>query len=88
MREASMKAKEWSVELYITEDGPDTVAHAVLLSGGQKRTTARGRARRNPADREVPEIGDELAVSRALTILADRLHDVASRDIAELAGPV
>ncbi|TMR04217.1 DUF1876 domain-containing protein [Actinomadura soli] len=82
-----MKAKEWSVELYITEDGTDTVAHAVLFSGSEKKSTGRGRARRNPADREVPEIGDELAVSRALADLADRIHHAASEDIAQLAGP-
>ncbi|MEU8120449.1 DUF1876 domain-containing protein [Spirillospora sp. NPDC049024] len=81
-----MKAKEWSVELYITEDGPDTVAHAVLLSG-DKKTTGRGQARRNPVDREVPEIGDELAVSRALADLAGRLQGLASKDIAQFAGP-
>jgi len=83
-----MKAKEWSVELYITEDGPDTVAEAVLHGESEKKTTGRGRARRNPIDREVPEIGDELAVSRALADLADRLNRVASEDIAQEAGPV
>ncbi|NDU71477.1 DUF1876 domain-containing protein [Actinomadura sp. DSM 109109] len=82
-----MKAKEWSVELYITEEGMDTVAQAVLFSGGEKRTTGRGHARRNPADREVSEIGDELAVSRALADLAGRLHGVADKDIAQFAGP-
>ena len=82
-----MKAKEWGVELYIAEDGTDTAARAVLLSGSEKKTTGHGRARRNPVDREVPEIGDELAVSRALADLADRLHQIASEDIAQLAGP-
>ncbi|GGT88858.1 DUF1876 domain-containing protein [Actinomadura citrea] len=82
-----MKAKEWSVELYITEDGMDTVAQAILFSGGERKSTGRGHARRNPVDREVPEIGDELAVSRALADLADRLQGVASKDIAQFAGP-
>ncbi|WP_374214967.1 dsRBD fold-containing protein [Streptomyces longispororuber] len=47
----------------------------------------RGTARRNPIDRPVPEIGDELAASRALEDLALRFHDVASSDIVELTGP-
>lgn len=80
-----MKAKDWSVELHITEEGMDTVAHAVLLGGGEMKATGRGHARRNPIDREVPEIGDELAVSRALADLADRLDGVASMDIAQFA---
>jgi hypothetical protein len=82
-----MEAKQWSVELYISEDGTDTLARAVLFTGGGKKPVGYGRARRNPVDREVPEIGEELAVSRALADLADRLHGVAGEDIAQLAGP-
>ncbi|WP_461023673.1 dsRBD fold-containing protein [Thalassiella azotivora] len=41
-----------------------------------------GRARRNPADEDVPEIGEEVAVSRALRDLADRLLATASGDIS------
>ncbi|GLY70546.1 dsRBD fold-containing protein [Amycolatopsis taiwanensis] len=40
-----------------------------------------GDARLNPADRNVPEIGDELAVSRALSDLAHRLLDATAGDI-------
>ena len=82
-----METKQWSVELYISEDGTDTLARAVLSTGGEKKTVGYGRARRNPADREVPEIGEELAAGRALADLADRLRGVASEDIAQLAGP-
>lgn len=82
-----MKTKQWSVEIYISEDGTDTLARAVLFSGSEERTLGYGRARRNPIDREVPEIGDELAVGRAIADLADRLLGVASEDIAQLAGP-
>ncbi|MBQ0881516.1 dsRBD fold-containing protein [Streptomyces sp. RT42] len=39
-------------------------------------------------DRPIPEIGDELAASRALEDLAIRLHDVAADDIVMLTGPV
>lgn len=82
-----MRTKQWSVEVHISEDGPDTHARAVLFSGGEEHTTGDGRARRNPIDPEVAEIGDELAVARALADLAGRLYGAADRDIARLAGP-
>jgi hypothetical protein len=83
-----MEAKQWTVQIYITEDGDDTHARAVLSGQGMSAITGKGAARRNPIDRPVPEIGDELAASRALEDLAIRLHDVASDDIVELTGPV
>ncbi|MGW3498519.1 DUF1876 domain-containing protein [Streptomyces sp. NPDC001020] len=82
-----MEAKHWTVQIYITEDGDDTHARAVLTTRDTSTVTGRGEARRNPIDRPIPEIGDELAVSRALEDLAIRLHDVASDDIVQLAGP-
>ncbi|AJE39316.1 MULTISPECIES: DUF1876 domain-containing protein [Streptomyces] len=83
-----MEAKQWTVQIYITEDGDDTHARAVLSTRDPAPVTGRGVARRNPIDRPIPEIGDELAVSRALEDLAIRLHDVASDDIVALTGPV
>jgi hypothetical protein len=82
-----MKAKQWTVEIYITEDGTDTVARAVLSTPDTKMLTGTGKARRNPIDRDVPEIGDEYAASRALADLADKLGGVAGDDVAQLAGP-
>jgi hypothetical protein len=43
-----------------------------------------GRARLNPDDRDVPEIGDELAVARALSDLGHRLLMTATRDVEEI----
>jgi len=43
-----------------------------------------GLARRNPADKDVPEIGDELAVARALSELSHRLLHVAVEDIEDV----
>ncbi|MFB9466933.1 DUF1876 domain-containing protein [Streptomyces cinereospinus] len=83
-----MEDKQWTVQIYITEDGDDTRARAVLTAGDMSSVVGRGVARRNPVDRPVPEIGDELAASRALEDLAVRLHDVAADDIVELTGPV
>ncbi|MGW3106854.1 DUF1876 domain-containing protein [Streptomyces sp. NPDC001100] len=82
-----MEAKQWTVQIYITEDGDDTHARAVLRTRDTSTVTGRGVARRNPIDRAVPEIGDELAASRALEDLAIRLHDVYSDDFVALAGP-
>jgi hypothetical protein len=87
-----MEDKNWTVRIHITEDGDDTRAEAVLTtqnaSVGSSAVTGRGVAHRNPIDRPIPEIGDELAASRALEDLAIRLHDIASDDIVELTGPV
>ncbi|MGW5661549.1 DUF1876 domain-containing protein [Streptomyces sp. NPDC003758] len=82
-----MEAKQWTVDIYITEDGDDTHARAVLRAPDASTVAGRGAARRNPVDRPIPEIGDELAASRALEDLAIRLHDVASEDIVQMAGP-
>ncbi|MBJ3808192.1 DUF1876 domain-containing protein [Streptomyces flavofungini] len=83
-----MEAKQWTVQIYISEEGDETRARAVLTVGDTSSVSGRGVARRNPIDRPVPEIGDELAASRALEDLAIRLHDVASDDIVQLTGPV
>ncbi|PRX04279.1 UNVERIFIED_ORG: uncharacterized protein DUF1876 [Actinomadura viridilutea] len=84
-----MKAKHWNVDIFIGEsdDDTETRARAVLNAGGSVTVTGYGQARRNPIDRPVPEIGDELAACRALTDLADRLRAVAGEDIARMAGP-
>ncbi|WNM32101.1 DUF1876 domain-containing protein [Streptomyces sp. Li-HN-5-11] len=83
-----MEAKHWSVQIYISEDGDETHARAVLTTRDASTVTGRGVARRNPIDRPVPEIGDELAASRALEDLAVRLHDVAADDIVDMSGPL
>ena len=66
-----MHAKRWTVTISIDEvDDDRTRAHAVLETGGSSHVTGEGFARRNPTDRPVPEIGDELAASRALSDLS------------------
>ncbi|MEU8847452.1 DUF1876 domain-containing protein [Streptomyces sp. NPDC048564] len=87
-----MEDKQWTVRIHITEDGDDTRAEAVLTTqdtpDDMQAVTGRGTAHRNPVDRSVPEIGDELAASRALQDLASRLDDIASDGIVQLAAPV
>jgi hypothetical protein len=72
-------AKRWRVAIYIGEDrsGRRTYAKALLEAGSGEVLSGYGTAWRNPTDREVPEIGDELAVSRALADLAEQLEHAA-----------
>ncbi len=78
----------WTVEIMLFEGEDNTAARATLISGSganRRRTlVGTGRARRNPHDVGVPEIGAEIAAARALRDLADRLLGAASDDIAEV----
>jgi hypothetical protein len=78
--------KSWRVTIDLFEAGDDTTALAVLLAESPEHIDARGRAHRNAVDAAVPEIGDEVAVSRALRRLADRLLESASEDISAVQG--
>ena len=72
--------QEWTVRLLLFEDEGTTKARAVVDTGGAS-LTGHGVAHRNPADTDVPEIGDELAAGRAMHDLARQLVDAAERDI-------
>ena len=74
--------KTWKVDVFLYESGDTTTAEAVLETGEAAAVHARGSARRNPADRPVPEIGDELACARALSALAHQLLDIVAEDIS------
>jgi len=76
-----MTTKTWSVEIFIGERDGNTHAEARLRTEDQTSLSATGSARLNPSDRDVPEIGDELAAARALSHLAHRLLDAAADDI-------
>ena len=79
-----MHARTWTVEITITEheDERRTRAEAVLRSV-RPLMRGEGEAYRRPSDKEVPEIGDELATARALADLAYKLLDVAAGDIEQ-----
>ncbi|HEU5484821.1 MAG TPA: dsRBD fold-containing protein [Microlunatus sp.] len=85
-RSVAAHVKTWRVDVYLYEDAADTAAHAVLHTGDATRLDSRAEAHRNPHDEDVPEIGDEIAVARALRRLADRLLGAASDDIAAVEG--
>jgi len=78
-------AKKWSVEIHIDEHESHTRAEARLHTADKTHLVGIGLARLNPADRDVPEIGDELAASRALSDLAHQLLDAAANDIEGVA---
>ena len=76
-----MHARTWRVDIYLDEHDDDTRAQARLTTQDATVTIGRGRARRNPSDAMVPEIGDELATARALADLSHQLLDAAVQDI-------
>ncbi|MER6510079.1 DUF1876 domain-containing protein [Nonomuraea sp. NPDC001636] len=82
-----MEAKEWTVRISLAEEGDDTSARAVLTIPDGTRVEGAGHARRNPADPSMPEVGDELAVARALADLAGRLSSDARHELGD-GGPV
>ena len=74
-------AKSWTVEIHIDENESKTRAEARLHTADRTHLVGVGLARLNPSDSNVPEIGDELATSRALADLAHQLLDAAANDI-------
>lgn len=76
--------KHISIEIGIDEDDSITLVHAVLDLRGE-HFTATGRARRNPVDTNVPVIGEELALARALGSLEDQIVDAAYERIDGLS---
>ncbi|MGD9527130.1 DUF1876 domain-containing protein [Pseudonocardia sp.] len=77
-------AKQWTVVIDIDEHDGRTRAVARLDAHGAEDLVGTGLARCNPADRDVPEIGDELAAARALSDLGHRLLDAAAGDIEQI----
>ena len=75
-------AKRWNVEVFIGEHDGKTRAEARLHTADPTSLIGIGTARLNPSDSDVPEIGDELAVARALSELAHKLLHAAVEDIA------
>lgn len=78
-----MENKQWSVQIDISENGKDTHVRAVLTTMNGMTIEGTGHARRNPHDRTMPEIGDELAAGRALLDLGHRLVQLANAEITE-----
>lgn len=72
--------KTCRVDVLIEEHEERTRAKARLSWAG-KKFVGIGLARLDPADEPVAKIGDELAIARALSDLADQLLALTSNDI-------
>jgi Domain of unknown function (DUF1876) len=81
-----METKSWTVTITIDEHDGHTRALARLHTRDTDLLTGVGLARLNPTDQEVPEIGDELAVGRALADLGNRLLAAAATDVSANTG--
>jgi hypothetical protein len=77
-----MHTRTWHVAVHLFEQEDHTRAEAVLHTDAGTELRHEGVARRNPADRDIPEIGDELAACRALAGLAHDLLEATIEDVA------
>ncbi|EIE99524.1 DUF1876 domain-containing protein [Saccharomonospora glauca] len=71
----------WTMNIVIDEQDGQTRAEALLRTDDGTVRTGIGVARRNPRDTDVPVIGDELAVARALAELSHQLLETTVADI-------
>ncbi|GAA2741163.1 hypothetical protein GCM10009868_06200 [Terrabacter aerolatus] len=84
--ETTQHLREWQVRVSLLESGDDTRATVVLVADPPDRLSARGASHRSTDDPASRQIGDEIAVARALRHLADRLIEEAERDIEQRTG--
>ena len=80
MRELG-ESKVWVVEVAIEETPEGHTEAKAMLPISDRRFGGWGRARRNPTDPEMPRVGEELAVARALSDLAHNLVEAAAAAI-------
>lgn len=77
-----MHTRTWHVAIHLFEEDDHTKADALLTTDAGTELRREGIARRSPGDRDVPEIGDELAACRALSGLARALLEATADDVA------
>jgi len=75
--------KRWNVEILIGEVDHRTYAEAQLYDEIRDDLVGTGQARLRPAEPDIPEIGDEIAVARALSDLGHRLLVAATGDLED-----
>ncbi len=76
-----MPTETWHVRVSIETEGRLTRAEARLEDKPDTVLVSEGTARANPEDANVPDIGRELAVARALSELAHQLLHLTVQDI-------
>ncbi len=82
-------SKRWTITVDIDESTEQrrTSAQALMARDNGDQVTATGLATRFPRDPELPSVGEDLAVARALADLSQQLTDAAYQTIAEIVGP-
>ena len=73
------------IEITFSEDESHTEARAALTIRGAT-FIGTGRARRHPADSNVPIVGEELAAARGLAHLSHQLLDAVTETISDREG--
>ena len=81
-----MHTDTWRAEIFVFERDGRTHARAVVHTPAGAVIEHTGDARRNPSDRDVPEIGEELAVCRALSGVAHDLLSATVDDVEQNTG--
>ncbi|MBR8743082.1 dsRBD fold-containing protein [Nocardiopsis sp. MG754419] len=88
--DAMQTMKRWNVDVVVAEESEGeaarTWAEVGLVAEDGTALRGHGMARKHPTDMDVPEIGEELAVSRALSDLSRQLRQVAAEDINDNTG--
>lgn len=77
----AMMSATWTVEMRFDEDADHCHAMATLRTTSGQELRGHGSARRNPVDRPVTRIGEEVAGARALSNLAHELLEYAASEI-------
>lgn len=75
------KVDHWPIEITLHQQDRETQADAYLTRNNGIKVSGHGLARRNPDDRRVTEIGEEIAAARALSDLAHKLLSTAADEI-------
>ena len=79
-------SKTWRVDIVAYEGQHATSAQAVLHGEAPDGVMGVGVARRRPGEADVPVVGDEVALARALRRLSDLLLKAAADDLSETTG--
>lgn len=79
---------EWQIRVSVFAAGDDTTARVALVGDAIGELDAQGTTHRGVRDPEVPRIGDEVAIARALRHLADQLLARAGHDVENVTGEV
>jgi hypothetical protein len=70
----------------IMEENEERTEATARVTVRDRQFTGWGRARRHPSDPQVPAVGEELAMARALSHLSHRLVDAAAETIEAYEG--